>query len=282
MGANSAVRKLAKTLLYPLTNEKTYKYVQAVSKAMDIRKGTWTEPELDLIKIGMRENESALDIGANFGIYTHFMSKVVGRTGKIYAFEPVPFTFETLKIVARILGFTHNAELINKGCSDENGTIEFSVPVQDSGAFAAGQAYIGKRNDDHAGKEKQVRWNATRKVEAEIVRLDDFLPEIKDLSMVKADIEGAELLCFRGAEKMISKHLPTVICEINPWFMEGFGLKLEELTDFFLEKGYDLYFYTEDKTGKKYLRETAVRDIVEDNYVFLHPSRSERFSELLN
>jgi FkbM family methyltransferase len=280
LGANSAVRKLAKTLLYPLTNEKTYKYVQAASKALDIRKGNWSEPELDLVKIGLREGETALDIGANFGIYAHFMSKAVGRSGKVYSFEPVPFTFKTLEIVAKLLGFSHNTELIEKGCSNENGTIKFSVPLQESGAFSTGQAYIGGRNDEREGKEKQVHWEGTKEVAAAIVRLDDFLPEIKELPMIKADIEGAELLCFRGAEKLISKHLPTVICEINPWFLEGFNIKLEELTGFFFEKGYKLYFYTE-KDGKKILQETAVENVVEDNFVFLHPSRAERFSELL-
>jgi hypothetical protein len=52
LGANSAVRKAAKTILYPLTNEKTYKYVQAASKAWDIKSGGWSEPELDLVEIG--------------------------------------------------------------------------------------------------------------------------------------------------------------------------------------------------------------------------------------
>ena len=102
MGANSVVRKLAKTLLYPLTNDKTYKYVQAASKALDIKKGNWSEPELDLLKIGLRPGETALDIGANFGIYAHYMSKAVGKNGKVYSFEPVPFTFQTLKIVGKI------------------------------------------------------------------------------------------------------------------------------------------------------------------------------------
>ena len=280
MGANSTIRKLAKTILYPVANEKTYKYFQAASKALDIRRGTWSEPELDLVKIGLHEGETALDIGANYGIYAYFMSMAVGKTGKVYSFEPVAFTFETLKIVAKLLSFSHNTKLIKKGCSDENGTIKFSVPVQASGAFAAGQAYIGNRNDEHDGKENQVKWQSTKEVEAEIVRLDDFLPEIEDLPMVKADIEGAELLCFRGAEKLITKHLPTVICEINPWFLEGFGIKLEELTGFFFEKGYKLYFYM-NKDGEKLLREVAVKDVVEDNFVFLHPSRAERFSELL-
>ena len=280
MGANSALRKAAKTVLYPVFNDKTYKYVQAASKAWDIKKGTWSEPELDLLKLGLRAGETTLDIGANFGIYAHFMSRAVGKSGKVYSFEPVPFTFKTLKIVAKLLGFSHNVELIEKGCGNENGKITFTVPVQESGAFSTGQAYIGGRDDTRAGKEAQVRWTGTKDVEAEIVRLDDFLPEIDKLPLIKADIEGAELFCFEGAEKLIDKHLPTVICEINPWFLEGFGVKLEDLTEFFFGKGYKIFFY-DQSGGQKRLREVSVGEIVEDNYVFIHPQYFERFAAIM-
>jgi FkbM family methyltransferase len=281
LGANSAIRKTVKKILSPVFSSGSYKYIQAAAKAWDIRGGADAEPEIDLVKIGLREGETALDIGANFGFYAYELSRAVGQSGKVYAFEPVPFTCETLVLVGRLLGFRHNVEIVNKGCSNENGTIKFTVPIQDSGALSTGQTYIAERDDDHQGKEEQVRWKSTRDIEAEVVRLDDFLPEIKELPLIKADIEGAELLAFRGAEKIIDKHLPTVICEINLWFLEGFRIGLEELTGFFFEKGYKLYFYTAGADGKKYLRETAPGEIGEDNYVFLHPSRAERFSGLI-
>jgi FkbM family methyltransferase len=280
LGANSTIRKAVKSLLYPLANETTYKFAQAASKAMDIRRGTWAEPELDLLRFGLRRGDTSLDIGANYGVYSYHMGRAVGRTGRVFAFEPVPFTFDTLKLVGRLLGFLRNVELIQKGCSDENGTIKFSVPVQKSGAFAAGQAYIWMRNDDHEGRDNQVKWSATREIEAEVVRLDDFLPPIDDLPMVKLDIEGAELLCLRGAEALFQKHLPTTICEINPWFLEGFGIELNELTGYFFRKGYRLYSYRKDP--KPRLTELGVEDIVEDNYVFLHPSRQRLFAPLLD
>lgn len=282
MGANSALRKLTKAVLYPLSNEKTYKYVQAASKAWDIKNGSWAkeEPELDLIEIGLREGETALDIGGNYGLYTYNLSKRVGRKGKVYSFEPVPFTYKSLLIVAKLLGFAHNSELVNKGCSNENGKITFTIPVQQSGAIAAGLTYISGRNDDRDGKEIQVRWDATTEVEAEVVRLDDFLPEIDDLPFVKMDIEGAEYFCLQGAEKLFSKHLPATVCEINPWYLEGFGVKTEDVTKFFTDKGYKIFFYT-NKDGEKKLEQVSVEEIVEDNYLFLHPSRFERFSALL-
>lgn len=281
LGANSAARRLAKKLLYPLANETSYAYFQAASKAWDIHKGTWTEPELDLLPMGLKPGETAIDLGANFGIYAYFMGKAVGPNGRVFAFEPIPFTFRSLEIVGKLLRFERSVELIEKGCGNEQTTIEFSVPVQGSGALAAGQAYIGSRDDDRDGKEQQVRWDGTRSINAEIIRLDDYLENVQDLSLIKADIEGAELFAFKGAEKLISKFLPTVICEINPWFLDGFGVRLEELTGFFYDLGYKLYSYRVD-SGLRCLVRVNDLDVVEDNYVFLHPNFESRFSDLLN
>jgi FkbM family methyltransferase len=280
MGANSAARRLLKRMLYPVLNEHTYKYIQALSKAWDIRSGKWSEPELDLIPLAVRPGETVLDIGANYGVYSYHLSRAVGSSGRVYAFEPVPFTFATLQLVARILRF-HNVGLLEKGCSDKGGEITFAVPVQPSGAIAAGQAFVGRRNDDRAGKEKQVRWSGTRNIVCEVITLDEFLPQPAELSFIKCDIEGAELFAFRGAEKLITSHLPTVVCEINPWFLEGFGVRLEELTDFFFSKGYGLYFYDTER-GNRQLKAVGLNDVVEDNFVFIHPRRRDRFAALLN
>jgi FkbM family methyltransferase len=279
MAANSALRRVAKKVLHSFLGDSSYKYFQAVSKARDIRNGSWSEPELDLIPFAVKPGETALDLGANFGLYSYHISRVLAGSGRVYDFEPVPFTFATLRLVSRILRF-RNVTLIEKGCSEESGKISFEVPVQASGAFAAGQAYISGRRDDREGKETQVRWAGTREVVCEVVRLDDFLPEIDDLSLIKCDVEGAELFAFRGAKELIGKHLPTVICEINPWFLEGFGIQLEELIGFFSERGYSLYQYRmEHDMGKLY----PVRndEVVEDNYVFIHPQRLSRFAALL-
>jgi len=279
MPANSALRRVTKKVLHGFLGDSSYKYFQAVSKAKDIRNGSWSEPELDLIPFAVQQGETALDLGANFGLYCYHLAKVLGRSGRIYAFEPVPFTFETLRLVAKLLGF-RNVTLFEKGCAEEAGRISFEVPVQTSGAFAAGQAYIGGRRDDREGKEQQVRWAGTRQVVCEVVKLDDFLPEVESLSLIKCDIEGAELLAFRGAKKMIAKHLPSVICEINPWFLEGFGIRLDELLAFFSEQGYRLYHYRTE-AGRGVLNPVEANEVMEDNYIFIHPSRLARFASLL-
>jgi FkbM family methyltransferase len=275
MGANSLLRRIVKKVIHPFIGEKQYIKIQATSQAYDITKGNWFEPEIELLQYAVSEGDSVLDLGANFGQYAFYLSKAVGVKGKVYSFEPIPYTFQTLKLVAEKLGL-QNVELVNKGCGNENNTVVFSVPLQASGAVAAGQSYIGSRNDEHEGKETQVLWQGTKNVQCEIVRVDDFLPQLPNLSLIKADVEGAELFAFQGAENHIKSQLPTVICEINPWFLDGFKVKLENLTDFFFEKGYKMFFYKE-----KNLTEVANKDVVEDNYIFIHPTKFSKFAGLI-
>ena len=107
-----------------------------------------------------------------------------------------------------------------------------------------------------------------------------FLPSLSNLTFIKCDIEGAEFFAFSGARKLISQNLPTVICEINPWYLQGFGVAVSDLTGFFAALGYGLFRYdTNNEKGS--LQAVEKNTIVEDNYLFLHPSRSERFATLL-
>jgi FkbM family methyltransferase len=277
MGANSAARKLIKRLLHPLLDEKRYRYLQSVAMSWDIVRGAWYEPELELLPYAVRAGEVAVDVGANYGLYAYHLSRIVGPRGRVFAFEPVPFTVSTLRLIARILRLG-NVEIVAKGLSDQGGQITFELPVQSNGAPAAGLAHIAGRNNERPGKEQQIRYPGSKPVQCEVLRLDDFLPAGLDVPLIKCDVEGAELLAFRGAAATIDRSLPTVICEINPWYLEGFGVRLGERLEFFAGRGYRLYFF-DDK--RRQLVPRSEEQVVEDNYVFVHPSRLDRFAPLL-
>lgn len=277
MAANSLPRRLAKRALRPLLSEDRYSYVQCVAKAWDIHRGSWYEPEIDLIEYAVRPGDTVLDLGANFGLYCYHLSRAVGPTGKVWAFEPVPFTFVTCRRVLRVLRL-RNVDLVPEGCSDKNEDVVFSVPLAPMGTLSAGQAYVGTRDDDQPGKETQVRWTSTCNVTAHVIRLDDFLPKIDDVSFLKVDVEGAEVFALRGAERLLAKHVPTIVCEINPFFLRGFGVTLEDLLGPLHLLGYELHHY-DDNLRK--LLPIALNDVVEDNYVLIHPRRRERVAPLL-
>ncbi len=229
--------------------------------------------------LAVRAGDTVLDIGANLGMYCYHLSKAAGPSGRVIAFEPVPFTNETLRLITRLLGL-RNVEVVPKGCSERTGTVTFRVPLQSSGALMTGQAHIGTRNDNHAGSDEFKTWETTKEITCEVVALDDFLPPLQDLPFLKIDIEGAELLAFRGAEKLIDKHHPTILLEIYPWCLEGFGLSLDDLLHFFQARGYGLHSY--NVATRRLEPVQMIGDIVPANYVFLHPSRRDRLASVLD
>ena len=109
---------------------------------------------------------------------------------------------------------------------------------------------------------------------------EHIIPASAEVSLVKCDVEGAEYFALRGADKLLSRNLPSVICEINPWFLEGFNITLAQLAGLFFDKGYNLYFYDNGNEHKQ-LKRVELKDVVEDNYVFIHDDRRPLFHSIL-
>ena len=282
MPADSIRRRILKRVFFPLLNERAYRFAQCLAKAWDIHNGNWSEPELELIPFAVEKGESVIDIGANYGLYCYHLSRAVGKSGKVYAFEPVPFTYKTCKLVSRVLRF-ENVEIVQKGCSERTEKVAFTVPIQESGPISAGLSHLSGRNDQRRGKELFSQYDNTREILCDVVALDDYLPDLTNISFVKCDIEGADIFALRGAAKLIENNFPTVLCEINPWFLEGFGVNPLDFDDLFHKNGYIMYHY-DITDGKKFLQSVTVNELgtlKTHNYVFIHPSRIQRFSSLL-
>jgi FkbM family methyltransferase len=274
--ADSPSRRAIKRALAPLAGGGLYARLQALSIARDIRSGSFREPEVDLVPLAVRRGETALDLGANFGMWVAPLSAAVGDSGRVWAFEPIPFTVSTLRTVIRLLRLG-NVELVAAGCAERAGAVEFALPIQASGALSAGQAHSAARDDDREGRERHARLaERDRGVVCEVVAIDEVVPAEAEVSLVKADIEGAEPLAFGGAARTIAAHLPTIVCEINPWFLEGFGFEVDDLLGPLTALGYEPHRYSEGR-----LEPVDPADLIEANYVLVHPSRLSRFAGLL-
>ena len=132
MPANSLLRRIAKRVLFPLLGGSVYSRVQARVKARDIRRGSWFEDEIELLSLALAPGETALDVGANFGLYSYHLSRAVGPSGRVYAFEPIRFTADTLERVIGILGLA-NVEVFRLACGEAVGSAAFVLPAQPSG-----------------------------------------------------------------------------------------------------------------------------------------------------
>ncbi len=273
MPANSPLRRAAKRWLVRTTSERVYAAIQALVMATDMRRGRLWEPELALLSWAVREGEVAIDIGANYGLYTYHLSRAVGSSGIVYAFEPIPFTHRSLRLVALMLRL-HNVKIFAKAAAERDGPCVFTVPVQESGAIAAGLAHI---RSGLVGDAAVPGCITTCEIAGETVALDGFLPPLRELSLIKCDIEGAELLAFKGCARTLETHLPTVLCEIDDGFLKRFGIRREELLSFFAVRGYRAFVWHDD--GLRDLPDAA--EPANGNVVFIHPTRLERMQPLL-
>jgi len=149
------------------------------------------------IKRLARPGDCVIDIGANLGLVTIFMSKCVGANGRVLSFEPNPELHCQLSSTIAHNG-ANNVSLFPVALGDTSSTLTLSVPEGNVGAASLKRMSPGKTYS------------------VSVQRLDDVLagqPMIP--SLIKIDVEGSEWEVLRGAESCLTTARPCVIMECN-------------------------------------------------------------------
>lgn len=268
----SAVRNLAKRVLSPFHGTGLYRLVQSRALATEIRNGRMFEPECELLARVIREGETVVDVGANYGLYSYWLSQAVGPTGSVIGFEPIPYTFGVLSQVISRLGLG-NVQVHRKGIGAESGTLRFEVPVKPSGQIAAPLVRIAGRKSPDLGSDVE-RFDRYEIVESEVVSLDAVLADGPAISFMKIDIEGAELFAVQGAWKTITSQQPTLLLEVEPEFIKGFGHSVADLVDPLIELGYRPFWWNPHERKFEPMR---IENPFGANYFFVSPRYRDRF-----
>ena len=177
------------------------------------------QPEQDAMRRVVGSGDVALDIGANMGIHTVLLAKLIGPLGKLFAFEPNTALLPTLR---RTVDALPNASLHTCALSDEPGRSAFFVPADDSKASLADWTDVAI---DGVAREESC----------ERRRLDDLVREgtIAPPDFIKCDVEGAELLVFRGARAILDRpDAPIMLFEVNAHTAGGFGFGTSDAKDY--------------------------------------------------
>ncbi len=265
----TAWRDAAKRVFWRLLPRSAYQRLLAYSKARDFASGRFREPELDLVAALVGAGDVAVDVGANHGMWTLALSPAVGEAGRVYSFEPVPFTFGVLSAVVR-RGRLANVTLVNKGCSDRVATMEMTVPLQSLGAGDDLQAHLAQRGGEDGDAGESVE------VSCEMTTLDSTLAGIEGVSLLKLDIEGAELLALRGAAGLIARERPAIVCEVDAEFLAGFGQEPRDVVEFLGQWGYEAHRYDGQARRLEPVAEPA--RIGHANVLFLTWEQGEKLS----
>jgi hypothetical protein len=83
-------------------------------------------PEIKFLPKFVQPSDVVLDVGANHGLYAYHLSRLVGPTGCVHAFEPIPLNLTILRHTVKSLGLT-NVVVHPNACGDEDCTARFCV-----------------------------------------------------------------------------------------------------------------------------------------------------------
>ena len=167
-----------------------------------IIRGKYELEELDFVRRTIQPGQTVLDIGANIGLFTVTMASVTGPTGKVYAFEPLE---DLATLLARSVAendFSDRVVLERAAINDKPGSGQL---ISASKTTNAGGAYLNNGQVPLGHEASEVK----------LITLDTY-PVRRPVHFIKIDVEGAELLAFRGARELLKHDRPVILSELHP------------------------------------------------------------------
>ena len=189
-----------------------------------VQDGIFEEPETELVHRGA-PGDVVVDVGANIGYYTLLFVRLVGDTGRVYAFEPDPANFALLQKNVWANGY-HNVVLIQKAVSDRSGPLNLYLSSSNKGDHRIFPSEEGRS-----------------RIEIQGVSLDDFFRDHhSSVDFIKIDIQGSEAAALHGMRKLLGRSPQAkVLTELWPWGMERFGTQPVEVFRLLGGAGFQLY-----------------------------------------
>lgn len=189
--------------------------------------GSYAPLVIGAMKRYLRPGGIFFDVGANIGYLSAVAASLVGTTGEVHSFEPVPIYFARLRHLAE-LNPRHTIVTNPSAAGEIPGECPIFV-TREPGQNTLVRAYKG---------EPEI----VAKLDVQVERLDDYIASrgIDDTSLIKIDAEGFELPILRGLAGFFdrSSRRPPIICEIAPRAYPLLGKTVDELGAFMRQYGY--------------------------------------------
>jgi FkbM family methyltransferase len=181
--------------------------------------GEWCEFEIDLLRRFIQPGDTVIDVGANIGTHTLAFARMVGKEGRVFAFEAQPRLEKILEANIRLnrlqnvvwdcKAIGHSvAQIRMQDLPDDDVKANFgAVPLFENGRYG----YI----------------------DGEMITIDSFACDGDAFgvspSVIKIDVEGMEADVIRGAAGTIERCKPILYMENNGDHSEKIAAAMEEI-----------------------------------------------------
>lgn len=149
----------------------------------------------------LRPGATFFDIGANVGYVTLIAARLVGPSGRVVAFEPVPENVAAIRENLALNGIDW-VEVHETAVARERGRA--ALIISDVSAFSR----LASVN---------VPTGARETIEVQVISIDEFMasPGAPVPDVIKIDVEGAELEVLEGMRETLAAHRPVLLCEVH-------------------------------------------------------------------
>lgn len=180
----------------------------------------WFEDEIKFLRSFISPGMKIIDIGANYGTYALTMAKLIGDSGRLWAFEPTTATADCLRQSVQN-NKLKNITLIQAGLSNKTGTAKL---------------YLSDNSELNTLSKESSSGGVTETIKLQT--LDACFNQYKwrDIGFIKLDAEGEESNILKKGKNTLSSLSPLIMFELK----HGAEINLP-LISRFNDQGYDCY-----------------------------------------
>ena len=170
----------------------------------------------------VRPDTTIIDVGANVGFFTiPFASWVSGVRGRVLAIEPERENILSLKAAALSSVHSGRIEIVEAAAADVDGELYLALNPGNPA--------------DHrlAARGVPIRGTTLRSL------VDSYGQGV--VSLIKIDVQGAELRVLRGAVEILGRDRPAIFLEIDDSALAAAGDSAQAVIDFLEAHGYKMH-----------------------------------------
>jgi FkbM family methyltransferase len=169
--------------------------LQSITTYVLLEQESWFEKEMEFLRHWLRSGMTVIDIGANLGVYSLPMARMVGPTGQVFAYEPGSEPRAFLER-SRELNAAVNLHISPSALSDRE---------REGRLVFGGSSELSALGDSGSGETVRIT-NLDNEDAARGWPSPDFM---------KIDAEGEEERILAGGHKFFSRHSPLIMFEIK-------------------------------------------------------------------
>jgi FkbM family methyltransferase len=174
------------------------------------------ESEIFLVNAIVKYKDTAVDIGANLGLWSYHLAKSFVR---VESFEPISEYCDVIRNTRRKNINVHNEALSSCPC-----TLEVQVPASKDGLL------LKSTRSDGTGSQSEKRAVPAKK-------LDEY--SIDRVRLIRINVKGHEIEVLKGAERTIARFRPAMIIRVEQRHLD---FPMDKVFDLLKSYRYNAYF----------------------------------------